>query len=571
MRSIRTTRNASARGRVAGVATLLALGQVACARSLPAPIPAERGEAAPRRGGTIHLATAWDVRSLDPAGPGEALAGEAMHLIFAGLVDLDDRAHVVADLAERWEVVDDGRTYRFFLRHGVVMHDGQELTADDVKRSVERALHPSSPTSNASTFDGIVGFDDFAAQRADDLTGVAVEGRYVVTFTLREPDAAFLSRLAMQTLRPVCRTGGRRYSDLWLPCGGGPFKLEPGGWQRGTSLRLARHDSYFRAGLPYADAVEWTYNVQLLVQRFRFESGNLDVIRDLTQADQRRFSADTRWQALGQMEADTTVYGESMNTRMPPFDNVEIRRAVAAAIDRQHYRLLKPAYLTVLTQLIPPGVPGYDPSLEGQRHDDAAALEHMRRAGYPYDPVTGKGGWPRPIEYPLYDQGLLVYTAQLLKQDLAKIGLRIELRLVSWQAFLALQERPLGAALSQGNWAMDYPDPSSFFDPLFTTRAIGPEGGRNTAFFSNPRFDDLVAQAHRETHESNRNALYHEANALLCDEAPWAFAYSSHAYLVHQPYLRGFAPHPVWIVDVTRAWLDRTSGSLRRALVQGLR
>jgi peptide/nickel transport system substrate-binding protein len=227
--------------------------------------------------------------------------------------------------------------------------------------------------------------------------------------------------------------------------------------------------------------------------------------------------------------------------------------------------------MTVMTQLVPPGIPGYDPSVEGQRYDYAAALDHMRKAGFPYDPRTGKGGWPHPIDYPLYDQGLLVFTAQLLQQDLAKIGIHIELHLVSWQAFLALQERPTGAALSQGNWGMDYPDPSSFFDPLFTTRAIAPEGGHNTAFYSNPRFDDLVAEARHEGRQDHRRALYAQADAILCDEAPWAFAYSHHAYRVRQPYVRGDEPHPVWGVDATRTWLDRPRRALEWVLGQGFR
>ncbi len=553
-------------------ASAIALAQLGCGRSLAPPIAAEHGDdVRPRHGGTIRLASIADVRSLDPAGPTDAVALEAMHLMFAGLVDLDERANLVGDLAESWDVRDEGRSYRFALRPGVLMHDGQELTADDVKRSVERALHPSAPNPSASSFDGIVGFDAFTTGRADHLEGVAIDGRYAVRFQLKEPDSTFLPMLAMHTLRPVCHSGGWRYSDAWLPCGAGPFRLAPGGWQRGTSLRLTRHDSYFRPGLPYLDGVEWTYNMQVLAQRFRFEAGDLDLVRDLTQADQTRFSTDPRWRPFGQADADTQVYGEAMNTRMPPFDNVEVRRAVASAINRDHYRLLKPGYITVLTQLVPPGIPGFDPSVGGQHYDYEAALEHMRKAGYPYDPATGKGGWPRPIDYPLYDQGLLVFTAQLLQQDLAKIGLRIELKLVSWPAFLALQERPAGAALSQGNWSMDYPDPSSFYDPLFTTRAIGPEGGHNSAFYSNPRFDHLVAEAHREDRTERRRALYAEAGAILCDEAPWAFAYSYHFYDVHQPYVRGRASHPVWIVDVTSTWLDRTERSIAQVLGAGRR
>ncbi len=571
MLSIHETRSQPTLAKAVCAAVIIGLAPSACSRKLAAPIAAEHDdEAPPRRGGTVHLAEIGDLRNLDPAGSADGVSSPAKHLIFAGLVDFDEHGKIAPDLAESWEVADDGREYRFSLRSGVVMHDGEELTAEDVKRSIERALHPSTPNPSASLFQDLVGFEAFQTARADHLDGVEVQGRYAVRLRLKTPDAAFLSLLAMLALRPVCKTGGWRYSDAWHPCGAGPFKLPPGGWERGTRLRLVRHESYFRPGRPYLDGVEWTFNMPSLAQRFRFEAGDLDLVRSLNQADQRRFSADPRWQPFGRTDADTTVYGESMNTRIPPFDNVEVRRAVASAIDREHYRLLKPEFMTVMTQLVPPGIPGYDPSVEGQHYDYDAALEHMRKAGYPYDPPTGRGGWPEPIDYPLYDQGLLVFTAQLLQQDLAKIGLRIDLRLVSWQAFLALQERPSGAPMSQGNWGMDYPDPSSFFDPLFTTAAIGPEGGHNTAFYSNPSVETLVADARREGREERRRSLYARADAILCDEAPWAFAYSYHPYRLRQPYVRGDAPHPVWMVDVSSTWLDRASRSLEQVLGESL-
>jgi ABC-type transport system substrate-binding protein len=566
MRSIRTKFDALTFGASSCAALLIGV-PLGCREPLSAPIASASGpEAPPRRGGTLRLAGFQDVRNLDPAAPADGYALQVQHLLFAGLVDYDEDGRLVPDLADHWDIEEAGRTYRFVLRAGVLMHDGEELTADDVKRSAERALHPTTPNPNASYFENIAGYAAYAEKKASHLSGVVVEGRYAVSVHLSEPDATFLPVLAMHTLRPVCRTAGDRYVDTWTPCGAGPFKLPPGGWQRGTSLRLTRHEGYFRAGVPYLDAVEWTFNVQVAAQRFRFEDGKLDILRDMTQADQARFTADRRWTALGSAEADRNVQGESMNTRIAPFDNVEIRRAVSAAIDREHYKALKPAYMTVLTQLLPPGVPGYDPAVQGQRYDYPAALDHMRKAGYAYDPVTGVGGWPRPIVYPLYDQGLLVFTAQLLQQDLAKIGLRIELKLVSWPAFLAMQQRMGAVAMSQANWEMDYPDPSSLFDPLFKTDAIGPESSYNTAFYSNPHFDDLVGYARRETDARKRSALYREANELLCDEAPWAFAYAYHFYDVRQPYVRGFKPHPVWPMDVSRVWVDRAEGALFHAV-----
>jgi len=542
-----------------------------CDTTLPFPVASAHSEdSPPRRGGTLHLATYGDLRSgIDPASGTDQSLGP-IHLVFAGLVDYDGSARVVPDLADHWAVDDGGRTYRFVLRVGVIMHDGAELTADDVKRSAERALHPSTPDPNASYFANIAGYEAYAAGRADHLAGVVVEGRYVVAFHLAKPDSTFPYLLAMHTLRPTCRSAGDRYSDAWLACGAGPFELPPSGWRRGTSLRLVRHPGYFRPGEPYLDAVEWTFNMKALAQRVRFERGELDLARELTDGDTARFMADARWRPLGTVEADTSIYGESMNTRMAPFDNLEIRRAVAAAIDREHLRMVQPSRMSVLTQALPKAL-WDDPSFAGQGYDYPAALQHMKKAGYPFDPVTGTGGWTEPIEYLLFDQGLDVYTAQLVQQDLAKVGLRLRLHLVSYSAFLTLQERADASAMSQGNWMLDYPDPSSIFDPLFTTEAIASEGSFNTAFYSNPRFDELAARAHLEADAAVRRALYREANAILCDQAPWAFTFGHHNFDVRQAYVHGFAPHPVGPLDVSGVWLDRAGEALERALGGGLR
>ncbi len=570
MRSILTRLEALAAA-LACVALATLLLPLSCTGARPGPIPAAgTSESAPRRGGTLHLASHIDVRNLDPAGPTDGLASQALTLMFDGLVDFDGTGKLVPNLAESWEVEDDGRSYRFHLRQGIRMHDGGELTASDVKRSVERALHPTTPSSNASLFEGLVGFSEYTAGGSPHLDGVTVEGTYEIRFRLAQPDSAFLAMLALPVMRPVCATAGDRYVDTWLPCGAGPFKLEPGGWARGTSLRLVRHDSYFRPGLPYLDAVEWTYNMSVQPQRFRFEDGELDMLLNPTQADFGRFAADPRWSGLSTALVDNIVWGESMNTRLAPFDNVEIRRAVAAAVDREQVAMLDRVKVSPMTQLLPRGVPGYDPTVSGQRHDEAAALEHMRRARYPYDPATGKGGWPHPIVYTVQDGTTNSYWAQVLQQQLARIGIRLELRLVTQPAYLALTQRAGASQMSTQGWSADYAEPSTFFDPLFTSAAIKAEGTNNTAFYSNPRYDDLVARARRAVDVDVGRSLYRMANEILCDEAPWAFSFAQHDQVMRQPYVRGFVAHPVWPFDVRGVWLDRADTSLPRPLTRGL-
>ncbi len=542
-----------------------------CGENLASPMAAASPEdATPRQGGTLRLASFADIRGLDPATTSGALDSEAIELIFAGIVDLDAKGEVVPDIASRWEISPDGLEYKFFLREGVRFHDGDELTAEDVKRTMERALHPKTPNPFASFYENIEGFEAYTTKGAPHLDGVRVDGRHVVSIRLAQKDATFLPLFALHTFRPVCKSAGDRYADTWAPCGAGPFKLQPGGWDRGRSLTLVKNPAYFKPGRPYLDAVTFTYLVNIVTQRFKLEAGDLDVVRDFTQADSQRFLTDPRWKPFGRFEPDHSIFGENMNVEMPPFDNVEVRRAVACAIDREHYRLIRATNVNAFGHAIPPGVPGYNGEIPGQAYNLAAALEHMKRAGYPYDPATGKGGWEPHIEYTAYKQGYAEFSAQILQQDLAKIGIRLDIKIVSYASYLSETHRRKKSAISPQGWSQDYPDALDFYESLFVTKSINEEDSNNSSFYSNKAFDDVIDRAHHELDRPARQKLYDQAETMLVSDAPWAFTHSYRWYDVHQPYVRGFESHPVWIFDLSSTWIDRAAGAVaRRAGVFG--
>jgi ABC-type transport system substrate-binding protein len=506
-----------------------------------------------------------DIRGLDPANIADGLVSTLHQLLFAGLVDFDDKGEVVPRLAERFERSADGLTYRFYLRKGVLFHDGTELTADDVKRSIERALHPSAPNPYASFYASIRGYDAFAAKTTEDLEGVRVDGTYVVSIALVAPDSTFLPLLAMHVLRPVCKSGGKRYTDTFHPCGTGPFKLPEGGWVRGQSVSLVRHDGYFEPGKPYLDGVVFTVGMTISAAKYKFLNGELDTLRDLTQADILAFQRDPRWEPQTAYDRERQIMGEAMNTELPPFDNVEVRRAVAAALDRTHYEKVKPTTLRAATQPIPPGTPGFDASVKGQTYDLGAALEHMKRAGYPYDPATKTGGYPHVIPYYTYRQGVSEYTAQIFAQEVAKIGLRIELRLVNYPTYLAQIGRRGKVPVGPWGWSEDYPDAIDFLESMFHTKGIADEDASNVSFYASPTFDALVDRAKRELDPGRRKDLVSEAVTKLCEDAPFAFAYSVRFFDVHQGYVRAYHQHPVWPRDVAFSWLDRTRSTSAHA------
>jgi ABC-type transport system substrate-binding protein len=535
---------------------VFALTSTGCNEQLPAPIPAANSE--PHRGGTLTVSTFGDIRNMDPANIADALVVEILENVVAGLVDYDDDGKVVPDLAERWTVEEEGRAYRFTLRQGVRFHDGEELTADDVKRSVERGLHPTTPNPNSSYYETLLGYADFTSKKTEHLAGVEVTGKYEVVFRTKEPDATFLSVLAMHVLRPVCKSAGDRYTDQWRVCGAGPFKLAE--WDHGRSVLIVRHDGYFKPGLPRLDSVRFLFHVNQLPQRFKFTRGEIDILRDFLAPDLFRFQNDARWTPFGEFEVEKQISGEAMNTEMPPFDNVEVRRAVAAAVDRDALRLVRATNLRPANQFVPPSVFGYDPAFKGQTHDYQAALEHMRRAGYPYDPVTKKGGYPQPIPYYVYKAGLFESMGQVLKQQLEQIGIIIDLRLVNYPTFLAIRGRRGQAAFGAGFWQQDYPDAGSFLEPMFHSRSINDELSNNWSFYKNPRVDVLLDDARRELEPARRLRLYTEAQTIICDEAPWAISEFYRWYSQRQPYVREWKAHPMWVHELSRTWIDRPSG-----------
>jgi ABC-type transport system substrate-binding protein len=541
---------------VAAIAiAIVGLGSVAC-RTRGAPHGARTTET-PQRGGTFRWATLSDLGKLDPAVSFESDSQPIIELLFSGLVDYDLEGHVVPELAERWEMSADGKTYTFFLRRGVTMHDGSEVTADDVKRTAERAFHPDTPSPGAAFFTRLQGLADYQSGKAPHLSGVVVEGTYVVSFHLTEPDATFLQVLALPFLRPVCKNAGDRYDPAFEQslCGAGPFRLAT--WEPGRFLRVERFDRFFKPGEPLLDAVEMRMPVTPLTQRFQIERGEIDYQREFTRPDVIFFRTHPEWSKYGREYVELSTYGELLNMQMKPFDDVRVRQAAAAAIDRPHLAEYFEGLSHVTGHLIPPGVPGYDPNYEGQTYDLDRARALMAAAGYAYDPKTGTGGCPETIPYLVGEAESAVRLAQLVQYDLAQIGLRIELRVVSASVYYTLVGRPKTVPIGYVGWNMDFPDPSDFFEPTLTTASIQPEDSSNWSFYSNPRLDDLVARAHVELDEDKRMAMYHEAERIVVDDAPWAFTYNPIRYEMMQPYVRGLDLHPVWRPYFRHVWIDQ--------------
>jgi ABC-type transport system substrate-binding protein len=525
------------------------LGQSADRRAIP-----------PVRGGTLRSATYTDLRSIDPAVTFDGGALPVVQLMFAPLLTFsddpnDDKGHVVPHLAERFEVSADGLRITLWLSKNARFHDGAPVLARDVVRSIERALHPDTPNPVSSFYERMKGYAAYTSRKAPHLEGLVILSDHSLAIDLSERDASFLSVLALPTLAPVCASAGDRYDREFAKkaCGAGPFSLES--WDQGAKITVKRFDGYFQPGKPYLDRIEWSLVMPPFTQRLKFERGELDLVRDLNDGDLAIYGRHPAWKTRIAFEEARTIWGVSMNTEKAPFDNVEIRRAVSAAIDREQIASIRAGSTKPASRLLPPAIPGYDPSV-GQAHDYAGALEHMRKAGYPYDPATKTGGYPREISYVTVGESLEEAAAQVYQQQLARVGIRIRLRIVGWPAFLAETSRRGITSMASDGWAADYPDPSDFFEPLFHGKSIAEEDSQNHAFYHSPDVDKLLDDARSEVDPATRKDLYHRAETRILDDAPWAFVYSARRFELWHPYVRGYRVHPAIQQHVAFTWLD---------------
>jgi ABC-type transport system substrate-binding protein/ABC-type dipeptide/oligopeptide/nickel transport system permease subunit len=505
------------------------------------------------RGGELHLATYDRVRTLDPALAIDEVSIAVSRHVFGRLFTWDLAGQIVPDLAERYAWSKDRTELSVELRPGIVFQDGSPLTATDVKRSLERALNPASACAEADLYSALVGFDQFRNGAATGIEGIAVASPHAVVFRLAQPSATFLPLLTLGFASPVCPSTSN-VADPRAPdpaCGAGLFRVDT--FDPEDHVRLVRASSAPHDGPPYVDAIEWRFHVQPTSQRYRFERGELDWVRELGGADAAAYATDSRFAELRAWVAGTKTSGVFLNTEIPPFDRRDMRRAVALAIDASVLDGLRPD-IRAVSQITPETLPGAPHMGTLHKANREEALRAMDDAGYPYDPTSGTGGYPEEIPYLTVPDSFEQFSAEVYKEQLAAIGIRIRLELKPFQAYRATVSRRGAARMGWASWGADFPDPSNFFKPMLVSGSIGDQS-ENLAFFSNAELDQLIERSELLQPGVERTQLFADAERIVANEAAWIPTVGGANLEVWQPRLVGYVPNPLAPLDFTHVRL----------------
>ena len=494
----------------------------------------------------LHLSIGPDPASLDPIQAVDVYRGQLVVYLYDGLVRFEDGGPR-ANLAESWDVSEDGRVYTFHLRDDVAFHNGRRFNADDVKYSFERALRPESQSPLTWVFDFIEGSDAMVEGEAESLSGLAVLDPRTVELTLEQPFAPFLLLLAMPAAHIVPREEieqkGAGFSEA--PVGTGPWVFES--WAHDDVIRLTANSRY-HMGRPKMDGIEIRMIPETTTVIAEFERGNLDWIdmNELPQPEFERFSSDPEWSSLVHHRPALITYYLALNNQKPRFRDPRVRRALNFAVDvEQIAKVIYPGEVALSHGPVPPGLPGYRENGKPHGFHPDSARSLLRAAG------------AENLSFDVYFRSLALNQRFLeaVQANLADVGVTMNLRQRDWTAVRqAMQRGELDAYLA--NWYADYPDAENFLYPLFYSEMAG--AGGNAAFYANATVDSLILTSRRTLDDKARFAMYARADSLIFADAPWIFTVHPIDYDMVQPWVDGYEMAQVFY---EQKWLEVSLGS----------
>ncbi len=426
----------------------------------------------------------------------------------------------VPALAESYEVSDDGLQYTFKLRPGVKFQTTEfftptrDMNADDVIFSFERQLKPDHPwhqyvAGAAWEYFNGMGFPDLIAsiEKVDDMT---------VKFTLKQKEAPFIANLGMDFASIMSKeyadkleAEGKKEQLNQMPVGTGPFAFVA--YQQDAVIRYKANPDYW-GGKEKIDDLVFAITTDAAVRLQKLKAGECHIFPYPNAADVEAIKADPSLKVMEQEGLNIAYL--AFNTKQPPFDRTEVRKALAQAVNKQAIvDAVFQGLATPATNPIPPTMWSYNKAIEDDKYDPAAAKAALEAAGIK---DLSMKIWAMPVARPYMLNARR--AAELIQADFAAVGVNAEIVSYEWAEYLKLSKAVDRDGAVMLGWTGDNGDPDNFLHTLLGCAAVG---GNNRAQWCNEEFDKIVNAAKVTVDQAERAKLYEEAQVVFKREAPW--------------------------------------------------
>ncbi|MBF0101166.1 MAG: ABC transporter substrate-binding protein [Desulfobacterales bacterium] len=499
-------------------------------------------ESQPKMGGTLIFGRAADSVTLDPAKINDSDSSKVTCLVFEGLVRYkDDSTEIEPALAKSWEVSEDGKSWIFHLREGVMFHDNTPFDAHAVVFSFLRQIDPTH----------LFYRKDFSCAESTFINVKTVEALdpLTVKITLEKLYSPFLSNLAMTvSVHIISPTALKKWGDNFdkHPVGTGPFQFVE--WIPQDRIIIEKNPNYW-GKKPYLDKIVFKPITNNKSRLLALKTSAINVMDGIDPEMVNEIKKDKNLQL--ETRLGINVAWIEMNNEKKPFDQVKVRQAVNYAINKP--KLIKFVYQDLAIPAknpIPPMMWGYNDSIVDYEYNPEKAKQLLKEAGYENGFETTL--LPIPVARIYMPQPQKI--AEIVKNNLAAVGIKVKLVYYDWENYLA----KLSAGeheIALDGWVGDSGDPDSFLYALLDQdNAVKPDA-LNSSFFRNAELHDILIKAQQVPDQHERAKLYGKAQEIIHREAPWvplahvkqlvAFQTKVHGLILHD--LAGYRFEKTWI------------------------
>lgn len=457
----------------------------------------EPANAEDKFGGTLVSALPGDILTFNPAAAIDDMMLSVSKNIFNKLVQMDYNGNVIPDLAYDWEISEDGLEYVFYLTEGVKFHDGEELTAEDVKWTYDKVIETKSPM--LSSFVG--------------LKEIIAVDNYTVKFVFDSINASFLSELTRFGNYVLPKHYYEQFaweaSTQNLPVGSGPFKLVD--YKKGISVTLEVNEDYFK-GKPYLDRIVYQIIADPNTMLQAFLNGEIDVMDTLSLANSEVPALEKN------PNANVTLTGAKgiriympMNLGKEPWSDLKVRQAIALALDRDE--VVEKALFGIGNKAEGFFIPSYgwaynDTDIMPEKNIEKAK-QILEEAGYKED----ESGIRLTADIVYFQGDMYDKTAKVVQANLKEIGIDVvlnQLEMGSWMQ-KCIQEKDYDFSLIAGS---QMPDPSN------TEMRFGPNGPLQYMNYNNQEIGELYTQARSTVDIDIREEAYIKIQEILSQDLP---------------------------------------------------
>lgn len=523
------------------------------------------------KGGTLSFYIG-EPAYIDPYNTQESEGTQVEATLFDSLTAFDpiDPTKIVPAAAESWSANADASVWTFKLRADGKFADGTPVTAQDFVYAFNRIANPKTLNTSTKKVEAssisyhlapIKGFDDVAAGKATEMSGIKALDATTLEITLSEPFGDFEYVVGHPALAPVPKAlveggvdfNGEKVAYGDMPIGNGPFKMsEP--WKRGQYIKVARNDEYVGTK-PNIDGIDFRIFADPNTAYTEFEAGTLDFTQigegKIKEASAKYGEAEDGYTAnpgkqvvLG---AETSVYYLMINNTMPTLKEYDFRKALSLGINRQ-------AICDVVFQgtrvpadnIVPPGIAGYESGLwPDSKYDAEAAAKALADAGFP----GGKGAPTVSLGYNA--DGGHQKIMELVQADLAKLGLKVKLSPTPDFASYLKQLDAGKVQVGRLGWIADYPIAYNFLYPLFNSKSTD-----NYSKFADPAVDAAISDASKLADADARMKAFQEVDKTIGAQLPVIPVMFYRHHHVASSRVHDLTFSAMYLADFTKVWVD---------------